>query len=133
MSDYTGKPGGEVLAGDEPLPLRLDLMNHSPTGFAWGYGGSGPAQLALALLAHALGPEREREALPIYQDYKRLVIEKLPSDQPWSLTKNKVLAAAVVCGLQWDDEPLHFMWLNGGGCEAQVRMPDGTVEWVKES
>src|SRR5947209_8602479 len=39
----------------EPLPLRLDLFNHSPTGFSWGYGGSGPAQLALALLADALG------------------------------------------------------------------------------
>ena len=20
-----------------PLPLRLDIVNHSPTGFAWGY------------------------------------------------------------------------------------------------
>lgn len=26
------------------------VMNHSPDGFNWGYGGSGPAQLALALL-----------------------------------------------------------------------------------
>ena len=41
----------------EPLPLRLDLFNHSPTGFSWGYGGSGPAQLALALLADALGDD----------------------------------------------------------------------------
>lgn len=31
-----------------PLPLRTDLCNHSPTGFCWGYHGSGPAQLALA-------------------------------------------------------------------------------------
>lgn len=33
------------------LPLRLDLANHSPCGFEWGYSGSGPAQLALAILA----------------------------------------------------------------------------------
>jgi hypothetical protein len=30
------------------LELRLDLFNHSPIGFEWGYGGSGPAQLAPA-------------------------------------------------------------------------------------
>jgi len=28
----------------------LDLVNHSPTGFEWGYTGSGPAQLACELL-----------------------------------------------------------------------------------
>ena len=36
----------------EYILLRLDLVNHSPTGFEWGYGGSGPAQLAVAMLAH---------------------------------------------------------------------------------
>ena len=40
-----------------PLDPRLDLRNHSPTGLNWAYGGSGPAQLALALLADALGPD----------------------------------------------------------------------------
>lgn len=30
-------------------------MLHSPTGFNWGYGGSGPADLALSLLMDALG------------------------------------------------------------------------------
>src|SRR5204863_5783137 len=29
------------------------VINHSPDGFAWGYGGSGPAQLALAILLAA--------------------------------------------------------------------------------
>src|SRR5262245_12325580 len=32
-------------------PARsLKVWNHSPTGFEFGYGGSGPAQLALAIL-----------------------------------------------------------------------------------
>lgn len=35
----------------DPAP-SLRVFNHSPDGFAWGYGGSGPAQLALALLLH---------------------------------------------------------------------------------
>ena len=34
-------------AKPRPLALRLNVRSHSPTGFAWGYSGSGPAQLAL--------------------------------------------------------------------------------------
>jgi len=37
------------------LAPRRDLCNHSPTGFEWGYGGSGPSQLALAMLADFFG------------------------------------------------------------------------------
>jgi hypothetical protein len=43
-------PQGVVCnVNGRPLPMRLDLWNHSPTGFEFGYGGSGPAQLALIL------------------------------------------------------------------------------------
>ena len=35
------------------------IFNHSPNGFSWGYGGSGPAQLALALLLEAGASEVE--------------------------------------------------------------------------
>lgn len=45
------------------LPTRLDLARHSPTGFEVGYAGSGPAQLALAILADALNAAREPEAV----------------------------------------------------------------------
>lgn len=40
-----------VLVNEDDLAPRLDLVNHSPAGLNWGYGGSGPAQLALAILA----------------------------------------------------------------------------------
>ncbi len=60
------------------LPVRLDLRNHSPTGFEWGYGGSGPAQLALAMLADHFGPTGEKRALTIYQEFKQHVIATLP-------------------------------------------------------
>jgi hypothetical protein len=36
-------------------PLR-HVVRHSPTGFEWGYGGSGPADLARCLLLDVLGP-----------------------------------------------------------------------------
>ena len=46
----------------------LKLRDHSPDGFQWGYGGSGPAQLALALLLDATGDARK--ALRYYQQFK---------------------------------------------------------------
>lgn len=48
--DETGY--GVVTVDGAPLsPARSQAVwNHSPDGFGWGYGGSGPAQLALAIL-----------------------------------------------------------------------------------
>lgn len=42
---------------ERPLDLQpsLKIWNHSPDGFEWGYGGSGPAQLALAILYDSSG------------------------------------------------------------------------------
>ena len=47
-------------------PLR-HLVHHSPTGFEWGYGGSGPADLARSIIADALGIIDPA----IYQEFKR--------------------------------------------------------------
>lgn len=60
------------------LTMRLDLRNHSPTGFNWGYGGSGPAQLALAILAEELGDDF---ATLHYQDFKREKIAMIDEPQ----------------------------------------------------
>lgn len=38
-----------------PLHNRMDVFRHSPDGYSWGYGGSGPHQLAGNLLMHMLG------------------------------------------------------------------------------
>jgi hypothetical protein len=58
-----------------PLDLRLDLWSHSPTGFEWGYEGSGPAQTALAILADFT--EDDEVASRLHQQYKRDVIAGL--------------------------------------------------------
>ena len=62
MKQYEGRRTGrgvEVTVDGVPLNPRLDLRNHSPTGLEWGYCGSGPAQLALAILAdHTGDPQR---------------------------------------------------------------------------
>ena len=65
----------------DDLPWRLDLRNHSPSGFEWGYMGSGPAQLALAICAYALGDERAESA---YQDVKDQIVAGLPR-QEWMI------------------------------------------------
>jgi Family of unknown function (DUF6166) len=74
----------------QSLPLRLDLANHSPTGFEWGYGGSGPAQLALALLADCLGDDEQ--ALGLYQQFKWAVVVQLPI-AAWTLNETDVRSA----------------------------------------
>src|ERR1700750_2839999 len=74
------------------LPMRLDLENHSPTGAEWGYTGSGPAQLALALLADALG-DGER-AQHLYQDFKLKVVSRIPHEG-WTLTEDEIRQTAV--------------------------------------
>lgn len=62
----------------ELAPERsLRVRTHSPEGFSWGFGGSGPAQLALALL---LELTNEDLALLWYQDVKWNVIAGLPQD-----------------------------------------------------
>ena len=45
------------------LPPRLDLFDYGATWFEWGYGGSGPSQTALAVLAPRHGRRRLRPAL----------------------------------------------------------------------
>lgn len=55
---YTGHNDGRtvtVIRDGDPIQRQLThLPRHSPTGFSWGYGGSGPADLARALLVDAL-------------------------------------------------------------------------------
>lgn len=67
----------EVWLNDKPLnPERsLKIRNHSPDGFMWGYGGSGPAQLALAVCLELFS---DRVAQRVYQDFKWLYIAKIP-------------------------------------------------------
>jgi len=66
------------------LDPRYDLAMHSPTGFEWGYGGSGPAQLALALLADATSDDAR--AVALYQRFKEVYVAPLVRNAPWSIS-----------------------------------------------
>lgn len=105
--DFEGKPTTceclvRVRNGHHrrPLRLRLDIRAHSPTGFEWGYGGSGPAQLALALVADCCGHALATPA--VYQVVKAKLIAGLPHEG-WVLTEaqvRQVVEAAVNQRLQ---------------------------------
>lgn len=93
------------------LEPRLDLANHSPTGLEWGFGGSGPAQLALAMLADFFAdieavmlhsPNRDhlmpsahaksasdRAALDLYQAFRHDVIAAIRAQQ-WEIRSVQV-------------------------------------------
>ena len=92
MKTYRGRREwhvAEVTVNGLPLDPRLDLWNHSPSGFEWGYGGSGPAQLALALLADHTG--NDNEAVTLHQDFKRLVVARF-AFRSWELTGEELNA-----------------------------------------
>lgn len=74
-----------------PLDPRLDLRSHAPAGFSWGYSGSGPAQAALALLAHHLGDDER--AMQLYQRFKEAVLSRLPQTEGWTMTPASIDAA----------------------------------------
>lgn len=89
MSTYMGTRRGEVIlvtVDDQPLDPRLDLRALSENGFEWGYVGSGPYQLALAILAHEIG---DRRALGNYRSFCENSIARLKTDH-WVLEGDQI-------------------------------------------
>jgi hypothetical protein len=54
------------------------IFNHSPDGFNWGYGGSGPAQLALAILLELVD---KSTSVSWHQDFKFGFVARLPQGE----------------------------------------------------
>jgi hypothetical protein len=82
--------GGQTWAN---LPLFLDEVNHSPTGFEWGYWGSGPAQLAYAVLrihcTLARGDPAEDTPRHNYQTFKQDFIGSIRKDF-WEIDSRQI-------------------------------------------
>jgi hypothetical protein len=82
-----------VLVDGQPLDPRYDLRNHSPDGFNWGYGGSGPAQLALALLADITGDSALAEKW--YQPFKWTFVARLEMGARYTIKANVILTSLI--------------------------------------
>jgi hypothetical protein len=101
---------GEVLVIDDSgvTPLR-HYPYHSPSGFAWGHSGGGPADLARCILLdhYAVVPvcsgslyRPVPRELPVrYQDFRYDVISRLPRGLDWTITGDEIDA-----------------WAHGMGC-----------------
>jgi Family of unknown function (DUF6166) len=97
------RDGGRAVVTVDGVELdpRLDLWAHSPDGFDWGFGGSGPAQLALALLAAELSDDVR--AIQVHQAYKWRVVVRWERSEPWSLTSDRIRATVA----KLEDELAH--------------------------
>lgn len=75
------RESGMVFMDGEPLDPEKSqrVRNHSPDGFGWGYGGSAPSQLALAILLEVTD---KQTALKNYQLFKSEVIARISLDKP---------------------------------------------------
>ena len=94
MSQYIGKYINghyQVTKDKQILNGHQDITNHSPMGFAWGYPGSGPAQLALALMVEEFGSDISKHPIH-YQVFKDKVIARLDGECDWSLSSNQIQA-----------------------------------------
>ena len=89
---------------DEKAPYQLPhIPVHSPSGFNAGYLGSGPADLAVSILAHyfgefpqqvldAWGGSGESRALVMHQQFKRDIVASilLADGESYGLTSEQV-------------------------------------------
>ncbi len=82
------RPRVHVVRDGNPFLLR-HVERHSPTGFEWGYAGSGPADLALSILVDYLGNEEAAEGLKGV--FREEVVSRLPSTA-WMLTEDALVA-----------------------------------------
>lgn len=60
----------------------LKVRNHSPDGFEWGYGGSGPSQAALAICLHLFD---RNVAESLYMDFKMIFLASLPQGKDFAI------------------------------------------------
>jgi len=107
MKVYKGKrlgprnslPPVEVTVQDGTITYPLPhLVYHSPTGFEWGYLGSGPADLARSILFDCLGVQLANK---LYQEFKQKFVSRWGDE--WQITSSEILNWAVP---EPDAEPL---------------------------
>jgi hypothetical protein len=84
-----GAPVVELVMGDGLSRLRHRYMRHSPDGFEFGYGGSGPAECALNLLAEFIGVKNATEK-GLYQDFKFAFIGGIDQDHGGEIDAERI-------------------------------------------
>ncbi len=97
MITYTGirtKHARSVVVCTPDGPENLRHHNrHSPDGFEWGYGGSGPSDLALSILIDYFNRQGSETVITDanfhYQAFKWAFISGIKEDG-WSITEDQI-------------------------------------------
>ncbi len=108
VSACGGQPVVKVENGiiESLSPERsLDVVNHSPDGFQWGYSGSGPSQTALALLLDATNDPDI--AWKYHEDFKRDHVAAW--GDRWEITRRDILL-----WLEMTEKSYYHGWLKRG-------------------
>lgn len=100
---YRVSEDGRVITSEEIEPdASWKLRRHSPDGFEYGYSGSGPAQLALAILLDSgrdISPDADTLALEHYQDFKDAFLAARQEDA-FSITLRQIVNWLAACCMQ---------------------------------
>jgi hypothetical protein len=103
------RPGDDITLkrdGDRrTVNVPRVFTRHSPDGYEWGYGGSGPAELALNIL---LLFADYATANPLYQDFKEEFLADLPQNDGTSTISTTLIQAWLAMrdapAMVWEDE-----------------------------
>ena len=92
MKIYEGKRsdggvGGQTIVVQDNADKYLleHIERHSPDGFNWSFGGSGPADTALSILTDCLGMEQANQ---LYQMFKWQFVAGWGNE--WSITEKEI-------------------------------------------
>lgn len=83
-----GASGCLVTCEGVAIRPRTDLRNHSSSGFDWGTGNSGSAQLALALLCDFY--RDDKRALEYYEEFKTDMIAPIGGTS-WTIKSDTLI------------------------------------------
>jgi hypothetical protein len=115
MTEYRGSRDADgnatvIVVNDDGRRRPLShFARHSPSGFEWGFAGSGPADLARSILAHHLGG-RVAPPARVYQLFKCTVVAGLPKGE-WRLTSDDIAS--------WLQHELRSIGVNCPRCADQ--------------
>lgn len=87
-----------VMPETGPLYPLPHLLRHSPDGFEYGYGGSGPSDLARSIVGDLLGEKDPKPSL--YRPVTHRLISQISGDGPVFVAEETVRVAMLT-----EDEP----------------------------
>lgn len=97
----TAERPASVIVRAKKSKMLVHHIRHNPTGFTWGYGGSGPSELSRCILLDSFGteecPSAPKECQcqntwvePTYQGFLSDVVSKLAKDKDWKLYQKDI-------------------------------------------